>query len=193
VTQCKAPGTLICLALLACACSAQPTPESSLWAKLSQGGYVLLLAHADAAQAQPQSTPFSAQHCSKQDQLSERGRLEAQRLKQALRSHAVSVGRVLTSSDCRCIATAGIVFGRAEPWSIIDDAPNDDAQMRREKRIALREAISRWKSHDNLALVTHQSNIQSALEVHAQPAEVLVIEPLGDAGYRLLGALPLEQ
>ena len=45
-------------------------------------------------------------------------------------------------------------------------------------------------SSDNLVLVSHQSNIETALGVIPKSAQVLVIEPLGDAGFRLLGTLP---
>ncbi len=185
----KVPGALLCLALTACA--AYTSQQQSIWDALSQGGYVLLMPHASALRSDVQQALISPERCGEQDQLSEQGRLEAQRLKQELLSHAVSVGRVLTSVDCRCIETAGIVFGRAEPWSIIDDARNDNAQMLMQKRIALREAVSRWWSDENLALVSHPDTIRSAFGIHAQPGEVLVIEPLGDAGYRLLGRLPL--
>ena len=107
-----------------------------------------------------------------------------------MRNHSVSVARVLTSHDCRCIETAAIVFGQAEPWSVIDDVRADNAPLAIDKNIALREAISRWTSSDNLVLVSHQSNIETALGVIPKSAQVLVIEPLGDAGFRLLGTLP---
>ncbi|NIO39186.1 MAG: histidine phosphatase family protein, partial [Burkholderiales bacterium] len=50
--------------------------------------------------------------------MSDKGREEAEQLKEALRGYSVVVGRVLTSHDCRSIETAAIVFEQAEPWSI---------------------------------------------------------------------------
>ena len=191
VPQPKVPLLIVCLALLLCACAGRSVERQSLWNALSHGGYVLLMPPASAPDNETQRTPAMPKGCAEKDPLSEQGHIEAQRLKQELQSHAVAVGRVLTGSDCRCVMTAGIVFGTAEPWSIIDDAGEDDARMRQDKNSALREAISRWKSEDNLALVTHGNNIRDALGVDVQPGEVLVIEPMGDAGYHLLGQLPV--
>ena len=83
------------------------------------------------------------------------------------------------------------MFGRAEPWSIIDDAVSDDASRGAEKSAALREAVGRWSSNENLVLISHQSNFQQAFGAHPDEAQLLVIEPLGDDGYRLLGRLNL--
>ncbi len=74
----------------------------------------------------------------------------------------------------------------------MDDTRIDDAESLRDKSIALREAISRWASSENLALVSHQSNIKAALGVTTKPAEIVIIEPLGDRGFRLRGTLPSE-
>ena len=185
----KVPFLVLCLATLLCACASQSVARQSLWNALSQGGYVLLMPPASAPDDETRRTPELPKRCAEKDSLSEQGHIDAHRLKRELQGHAVAAGRVLTGSDCRCVVTAGVVFGRAEPWSIIDDAGNDDARTRRDKVRALREAISRWKSEENLALVTHRSNIRDALGVDVQPGEVLVIQPMGDAGYNLLGRL----
>jgi phosphohistidine phosphatase SixA len=187
----KLPSLLVCLTVTVCACAGKPSRQQDLWNILAQGGYVLLMPHVSAAQSAPERTPASPARCNGHDLISERGRAQAQRLKQAIQDHAVAVVRVLTSSDCRCVQTAGILFGRAELWSILDTAGYSDTKMRRQKNAALREAISRWKSEGNLVLVSHPGTIRDALDVDIQPGEVLVIEPMGDAGYRVLGPLPL--
>ncbi len=109
-----------------------------------------------------------------------------------MRRHNVSVGRVLTSHDCRCIETAGILFGQAQPWSIVDDSRRADPELADGKRVALREAVSRWDSDDNLSIVTHQATIREAFGIDMAPAELLLIEPLGDAGFRVVGRLSPE-
>ena len=189
VTIWRALGVLACSALTACASASEAGAEPDLWYRLAQGGYVLLMPHASAPSTQAIPPELEVEQCARQDHLSEQGRSEARQLGKKLRNHSVSVGRVLTSHDCRCIETAAIVFGQAEPWSVIDDVRTDNAPVARDKSIALREAISRWASTDNLALVSHQSNIEAALGVIPNSAQVLVIEPLGDAGFRLLGAV----
>lgn len=185
-------SALACFALTACAPASQRGAEPDLWDRLARGGTILLMAHANAPSPQAVTPEFATRRCAGQDHLSEQGRIAAQQLADKLRDHAVSVGRVLTSHDCRSIETAAIVFGRAEPWSVMDDTRIDDAESLRDKSIALREAISRWASSENLALVSHQSNIKAALGVTTKPAEIVIIEPLGDRGFRLRGTLPSE-
>ncbi|MGD2140466.1 MAG: hypothetical protein PVH25_08730 [Burkholderiales bacterium] len=180
---------LICIWLTACSGASRAGTQQGLWEAVSRGGYVLIMPHASAAQSgQPPAVVSGS--CAGKDALSQRGRVEAQQLRQALLRHAVSAGRVLTSFDCRCIETAGIVFGRAEPWSIIDAPLDNGKDTADDSRIALREAVSRWKSDENLALVSHQDTIRRAIGVDLHPAEVLVIEPRADAGFRLIGRLP---
>ena len=179
-----------CLHLLpAFAAAAQGDPESILWERLQTGGYVLLLQHASAPPATPRPPGLSHLNCGGHDSLSGEGQVEAHRLKEKLQRHGISIGRVLTSHDCRCIQTAGIVFGLAEPWSIIDDIVNDDTTTGAAKSAALREAVSRWSSNQNLVLISHQSNFQQAFAAYPARAQLLVIEPLGDDGFRLLGRL----
>ena len=186
----KALHLIVCLALLLNACASLAVADQNLWNISSHGGIVLLTPAAIAPDIDPGETSALANRCSERDSLSEQGRRQAQRLKHALQVHDVAVGRVLTGSDCRSVVTAGIVFGRAEPWSILDEPGDDEALMRRDKNRALREAIARWHSEDNLALVTRRNNIRDALGIDLQPGEIVVIEPMGDAGYRLLGKLP---
>lgn len=185
----RAIVVLACIALPACTAGSQADAGTDLWDRLAQGGYVLLMTHTSAPSSQVVPADLEVDRCAGQNHLTEAGRSEARQLGAQLRSRAVPVGRVLTSHDCRCIETAAIVFGRAEPWSVIDATRNDDEAMVKDKSIALREAIGRWESSDNLALVSHQGNIEAALGVITKPAQVLVIEPLGDAGFRLLGSL----
>ena len=175
--------------LFSCSIATQAETDTDLWARLEAGGYVLLLQHASALPATQRANGLRPEDCGQHDELSAQGLLEASRLRDTLQRHHVSVGRVLTSRDCRCIQTAGIVFGRAEPWSIIDDAENDTASRVEEKSAALREAVRRWWSTENLVLISHRSSYQNAFGVHAGRAQLLVFEPLGDDGYRLLGRL----
>jgi phosphohistidine phosphatase SixA len=181
---------LACLQLLlGCPAAALADADADLWARLEAGGYVVLLQHASALPATQRSPGVPPEACGEYDELSDPGRREAGRLRDSLQRHHVSVGRVLTCHDCRCIQTAGIVFGRAEPWSIIDEAVSDGSSESAEKRAALREAVGRWSSGENLFLISHQSNYQHAFGVHPGATQLLVIEPLGDGGFRLLGRL----
>lgn len=181
---------MLCFYLLSgCGSMAVADPAAGLWSRLAQGGYVLIISHAEGAKTTSGRTHLAQDGCATPGYLSAAGTQVLGNLKNTLLSRKVAVGRVLTSNDCRCVETAGLLFGRAQPWSIIDTTEQLDAQLRVQTRAALIEAVSRWDSDDNLALVTHRVVIRDTFGVDATPAQLLVIEPLGGQGFRIVGNL----
>lgn len=150
---------------------------------------MLILAHADETKAARDHPVLAPDDCTTREHLSRAGKQVLARLNNRIRGSNVTVGRVLTSHDCRCVETAGILFARAQPWSIIDDSGQLDTDLARQRRAALIEAASRWTSEDNLALVTHRTVIRETFDISLAPAELLLIEPLGDEGFRVIGRL----
>lgn len=177
----------ICAALIASTASADEA--SSLWSKLADGGMVILLRHSPTVPGFYDPPGFSLDDCGSQRLLSDAGRQHAKRLGAALREHGVPVGRVLSSRFCRCIDTAALAFGTVEPWEMLDNTGYDNDAVREEKRAALREAASRWHSAGNLVLVTHGFNIREASGVTPAQGEMVILEPLGDEGFRVAGTL----
>lgn len=150
---------------------------------------MLILPHAGPSGRAPSEAEAGSDGCATQNDLSDDDKLKLQNLKNEMRSHDVSIGRVLASHDCRCIETAGILFGETQPWSIVDDSRQSDLKLADQRRAALLEAVSRWDSDDNLAVITHRTTIREAFGIDMAPAELLLIEPLGDEGFRVIGRL----
>jgi len=150
---------------------------------------VLILPHAGEAGPARSAPLADPGGCATKDHLSGDKKRKLQILKNEMRGRDVSMGRVLTSHDCRCIETAGILFGHAHPWSVIDNDRETAAELVDQRRAALTEAVSRWDSDGNLAIVTHQTTISEAFGINMAPAELLLIEPLGDEGFRVVGRL----
>ena len=67
--------------------------------------------------------------CSTQRNLDERGRAQARRIGDAFRQNGVAVGAVLSSPRCRCLDTARLAFGQAQPWDPLQGALNDTASV----------------------------------------------------------------
>lgn len=174
------------LALWAVAAAAQ---SDSLWDALKQGGYVIVMRHAQTEPGVLDPAGFSLDNCNSQRKLSDAGRAQARRIGEAFRAHQVPVGRVMSSRFCRCIDTAALAFGRVEPWEMLDNVGHDEPARRQEKRDALREIARRWGEPGNLVLVTHGFNIQDATGVLPAQGEMLVLKPLGEAGFRVVGPL----
>ena len=92
--------------------------------------------------------------CSTQRNLDADGRAQARRLGEAFRQHGIVVGRVLSSPRCRCLDTARLAFGTAEPWDVLQGALRDPA-LRARRLAPVKQAIAAHRDGPPLVLVTH--------------------------------------
>ena len=180
------------LAALACA-GAWAGDDARLWAKLRQGGNVILVRHASTGPGLGDPSHFRIDDCATQRNLSDAGREEARRLGERLRAERVPVAQVYTSPWCRCRETAAIAFGRAEEWpplSSVFDMPERDREFteRVMKRIG---TYSSRNMKGNVVMVTHNVNIASLTKLSVAPGEIVVVRPDGCCGLRVVGRLLL--
>src|SRR5438132_1967615 len=105
-------------AAVLCAVSGPGVRAESVWDALRAPGSVVVVRHAYAPGSfDPPDAKL--EDCSTQRNLDETGRAQARRLGEAFRAHSITVGRVLSSPRCRCLETARLVFGKVEPWDIL--------------------------------------------------------------------------
>lgn len=162
--------------------------DAALWDKLKGGGYVVLIRHAATEPGTGDPPGFKLDDCATQRNLSAAGRDEARRLGEAFRRHAIPLGAVRSSPWCRCLETARLAFGRAEPWPALKSLYNDASGEAEQRREVLAEA-QRLSGPSNLVLVTHNFNIRSLTGVSPQQAEIVVARSEA-GGLRLVGRLP---
>lgn len=96
---------------------------------------------------------------------------------------------MLSSQWCRCLETARLAFGRAEPWSALNSNFNETARTPTEKN---REALTRLSAapgSGNRVLVTHHFNIRDLTGEYTSPGEMVAVAPLGEGQFRVLGKL----
>ena len=178
--------------VLLCALSVLlPTPaaaDEAMWALLRGGGQVVLMRHATTTPGVGDPPGFRLDDCPSQRNLTDAGRDEARRIGAAFRSRDVPVGRVLSSRWCRCLETAQLAFGRAEPWdaldSIFEDRHHEPARTR-----ALRQAVGGRPADGNLVLVTHGANIVALTGVSPAPGEFLVLSTEPGDRFRVAGRI----
>lgn len=163
--------------------------DAALWDALAQGGLVVLIRHAQTMPGAYDPAGHTLEDCNSQRKLSDEGREQSRRIGEAFRARGIPVARVLSSRYCRCLDTAALAFGTVEPWDMLNNVGYDDDAEKQMKSEAVREAVSRWSSDGNLILVTHGFNIDSALRVHPIQGEMVIVQPLGDDGYRVAGRL----
>lgn len=105
--------------LAAAPLAAQPASPGALHgadllAALRGGRYVIYFRHADTDHRQLDVRGQPPEDCSKQRNLTDRGREHARAIGQAIQALAIPIGPVLASPLCRTVETAMLAFGRAE-------------------------------------------------------------------------------
>jgi phosphohistidine phosphatase SixA len=162
--------------------------NEALWDLLKAGRQVAVVRHASTEPGIGDPPGFRLDDCATQRNLSTAGREEARRIGAAFRDRGVPIGRVLSSRWCRCLETARLAFGTAEPWAPLDsffDARGREAgQTRRVRMLAGERPVS-----GNLVLVTHQVNIVALTGIAPVQGEMLVLTPSGDGKFTLAGRL----
>jgi len=138
----------------------------SIWEAVRTPGSVVVLRHSFASGGfdPPDARLYD---CSTQRNLDERGRAQAQRIGAAFRQNGVAVGAVLSSPRCRCLDTARLAFGQAQPWDVLQGALND-AERRQHQLAGIKKAIAEHRCGPTLVLVTHGS-VVTERRVHASP------------------------
>lgn len=161
---------------------AEPAESAdALWAALHEGGRVILIRNAPAAD---RGAPGEggAQVCDPGRDLTETGRAMARRIGEIFREEAIDVTAVQSSRWCRALLTAELAFEKAEPWAALDPFFQDRA--RREAQTAeVGERIVGWTGPGNLVLVTHEANIAAFTGLDLAEGEMIVLRPHADGTF----------
>ena len=178
-------SALVVLLLLAPAAAAE---DDALWTLLKGGGQVVLMRHASTDPATGDPPGFRLEDCATQRNLSAAGREEAKQIGAAFQARGVPLGRVLSSRWCRCLETARLAFGTAEPWPTLDSFFRDRTREA-EQTQAVRALAGERPQAGNLILVTHGFNIQALIGILPAPGEMIVLTPEGNGKFRAAGRL----
>jgi broad specificity phosphatase PhoE len=182
-------GPMRGLALVGLLLLARPAGGAEdLWALLRAGGQVVVMRHAVTTSGVGDPPGYRLDACATQRNLTEGGRDEARRVGAAFRERGIPVGDVRSSRWCRCLETARIAFGRAEPWDPLDSIFDDRSQEPQRTR-AVRALAGARPAGGNLVLVTHAVNIRALTGISPAPAEFVVLTPEGDGRFRVAGRL----
>lgn len=174
---------------LALICSATAAAvESNIWAQLRQGGYVILLRHAEVdGDSQSTGPNEAALGCAGQPNLNAKGVAQAQQLKQVMRKQKVPIGGVLASPLCRTRDTARITFGAYRVWPLLEESavPSQVARI-----TDIGQVIGAHTGRENLVLVTHQPIIDALTLELVEWATLVIVKPDGKGGFNVVKKLP---
>ena len=146
--------------------------------RLRAGGCAVLLRHALTDPGVGDPPGFRLDQCSSQRNLSDAGRAQAARIGQWFKSRGLQPRAVQSSAWCRCVDTAGLAFGRHEPWpalnSFFGGPESRDAQTAQ-----LRSALAAIPAGQFEVWVTHQVNITALTGEGMAMGEALIVDTRG--------------
>lgn len=161
--------------------------DESVWEALRVPGAVVVLRHSFAPGGFDPPTA-RLDDCSTQRNLDANGRAQAQRVGEAFRRNAVTVGPVLSSPRCRCLDTGRLAFGRAEAWDVLQGALNDEERRQRQLG-AIKARIAAHRDGPPLVLVTHGSVVTDLTGLDIRMGEFVVLRPAANGVFEVAGRL----
>ena len=177
-------------AVVLCAVSVSGARAESVWDALRAPGSVVVLRHSHAPGAfDPPDAKL--EDCSTQRNLDESGRAQAARIGEVFRQNAIAVGKILSSPRCRCLDTARLAFGQAQPWDVLQGALND-SELRRRRLAETKNAIDAHRSGAPLVLVTHGSVVTDLTGLNIRMGEFVVLRRAADGTLAVAGRLYVE-
>lgn len=177
-------------ALLALGCGAwaidTEADQAAAIRALQSGGYVVYLRHADRHKGPketlgPHSTLAEFADCSRQRNLTEKGREQAAELGRYFRELAISFDRVVANAQCRTRDTALIAFGRVDLEPRLYDPAFVKSLMSSPRSAA-----------SNTILIGNDHQLRELTGIELGRAEAVVVKPDGRGGFTLLARLDLE-
>ena len=163
--------------------------EELIARNMQDGNHFVILRHALApGTGDPQD--FVLGDCATQRNLSAKGRSQAEKIGELLRSHGIDNARVFSSQWCRCLETARLL-GLGE----VEELPALNSFFRffekKEKQTAeLRAWLKEQDLGMPLVLVTHQVNITALTGVFPGSGEMVIVERKEGGKLRVAGTVP---
>ena len=170
--------------------AAPPGIDSALTAplllgRLRQGGLVLACRHAITDRSKPDAQPIDVTDRSRQRNLSDLGREQAEALGRNVRAAAIPIGEVFSSPMYRARETAETAFGRVVLTSLLWEGQDHRGQFSH-------LFFSPVTAGANRVLVTHQamlSAIPGRRQNGVEEGDCYVLAPTADQKVIVLGVL----
>ena len=164
---------------------AQTLSGAALANALKQGGFVLVMRHANSPAQPPAKADADPKNAKLERQLDTIGRDTARAMGEAVKSLRIPIGDVFSSPTFRAHQTVELAaLGPAKDVTELDEGAAGMQAIPETARIAwLKTKISETpRAGANTILVTHAPNIKGAFDIDAAAGETLVFKPDGHGG-----------
>jgi phosphohistidine phosphatase SixA len=178
-------AALLCLVTVSDARAAD-----AIWEALRAPGSVVILRHSYAPGTFDPPTA-RLDDCSTQRNLDENGRAQAHRVGEEFRRRGITVGTILSSPRCRCLDTARLAFGSAEPWMVLQGSLRDEA-LRQQQLVVMRQRIAEHVNGPPLVLVTHGSVVTDLTGLNVRMGAFVVLRRTANGRHAVVGELFVE-
>lgn len=171
-------------------CTNPTYANDAMWAKLAEGGKVVLMRHASVVAGRNGGNSLLRDpSCKNERNLSDEGRQEAKVTGERFRERNIPVTEVRHSPYCRTADTAKIAFetGTAADYLSLLEVLGPDAASAQTAK--LNEVIGSYTGKGNLVLVTHEPNINAVSFEMMKPADFIVLQPKGGSSFEELGVV----
>lgn len=146
---------------------------------LRRGGYTLYFRHTATDFSQNDAAMAGYDACATQRNLSEAGRAQAREIGEAIRALGLPVGEVIASPFCRTMETGRLMFGRAEPSTVVRGF--EGTNRANADYGPLRALLASPPKPGTLRMVTSHGNPFRAIAgpPHLDEGEAAVLKPAG--------------
>ncbi|MBM9536525.1 histidine phosphatase family protein [Desulfobulbus alkaliphilus] len=179
---------ILLLMLLTICIGTQSESQASqqAWQALQEGTAVGLIRHA-IAPGTGDPPGFLLGDCLTQRNLSQRGRIQSQRIGEFFRAHGIREASIYSSQWCRCLETARLLeLGPVTELTSLNSFFNDRANGPK-KTEKTRAFVSAYQGKRPLILVTHQVNITALTGIFPASGEIIIVQRTEDGLGQVLG------
>ena len=161
--------------------------SDAVWETLRAPGSVVIVRHSYAPGGfDPPDSKL--EDCTTQRNLDDNGRAQARKIGEAFRAQGIAVGAVRSSPRCRCLDTARLAFGKADPWVVLQGALNNE-ELRRRQIAEIRKAIDAHRDGPPLVLVTHGSVVSDLTGLNVAMGAIVVLRRNADGHHTVVSQL----
>ena len=162
--------------------------DEALWAKLAEGGKVVLMRHAAVVTGRHGGNSLVRDpSCKKERNLSEAGKRQAITIGESFGLRNIRIEAVHHSPYCRAATTAKLAFGGGSAAAYLSLLEGLSADAAAARTAELSRVIGSYSGKGNLVLVTHEPNINAVSFEMMKPADFLVLHPKGGSAFEELG------
>ena len=156
--------------------------------ELQKGGKLIFIRHAYAPGGGDPDN-FDINDCTTQRNLSDRGRIQSQKIGNFFEENQISIGKVYSSEWCRCKETSFIAFKKYETKNFFNSFFSAKFSENRKKQIIdFNKFLSTWDEDQNLIFVTHYVVISEILNYAPSSGEIVI----SDKSLKVIDTLEIE-